>query len=92
MRGCIFGVALVGPRELAQLVSVDVDGSLWSFGEDSRARLVRLCLDRGWLVCPNLRTLVYSLRGGLCFGVTPHHLARVPARPFDPLWCGDHDR
>lgn len=85
MRGCIFGVALVGPRDLAQLVGVDVDGALWSFAEDSRPRLVRLCLERGWLVCPDLATLCYSLRVGLCFGVTPHHLARVPARQFHLL-------
>lgn len=85
MRGCILGVALVGPRELAQLVSVDADGALWCFAEDSRPRLVRTCLDRGWLVCADLRTLVYSLRAGLCFGLTPQHLARVPALPFHPL-------
>lgn len=85
MRGCIFGVALHGPRELALLLSVDADGVLWSLGEDSRARLVSACLSRPWRVYASVGHLVEALRAGLCFGVTPVLLARTPGRPVDRL-------
>lgn len=80
MRGCIFGVALVGPRDLAQLVGVDLDGALWSFGEDTRPRLVSACLSRPWRVYASVGRLVYALNAGLCFGVSPLLLARTPGR------------
>ena len=85
MRGCIFGVALLGPRDAALLVSVDAEGVLWVFGEDTRARLVSLCLARPWRVYASLSQLVQALQAGLCFGVTPPLLARTPGRVFDPL-------
>lgn len=85
MRGCIFGVALQGPRESALLLSVDADGVLWCFGEDSRPRLVSACLSRPWRVYASVGQLVYALNAGLCFGVTPQLLTRVPARVFDRL-------
>lgn len=85
MRGCIFGVALHGPRELAELVSVDADGVLWCFGDDSRPRLVSACLARPWRVYASVGLLVEALDVGLCFGVTPELLRRIPARLFDPL-------
>lgn len=80
MRGCIFGVALHGPREAALLVSVDADGVLWCFGEGTRARLVSDCLSRPWRVYASVGHLVYALHAGLCFGVTAGLVARTPAR------------
>lgn len=85
MRGCIFGVALHGPRDAALLLSVDGDGVLWCFGEDSRPRLVAACLSRPWRVYASVGQLVYALNAGLCFGVTPQLLTRIPARPLPAL-------
>lgn len=79
MRGCVFGVALLGPRELARLVSVDADGVLWVFDEGTRPQLVRRCLERRWLVHASLGRLLLGLERGLCFGVTPLLVARIPA-------------
>lgn len=84
MRGCMFGVALHGPRDAALLLSVDADGVLWCFGEDTRPRLVSACLSRPWRVYASVGQLVYALNAGLCFGVTPSLLSRLPGRVFDP--------
>lgn len=87
-RGCIFGVALHGPAELALLVSVDADGVLWCFGEDTRKRLVADCLSRPWRVYASIGHLVYALQLCLCFGVSPQLLARVAARALEPSYDG----
>lgn len=89
MRGLIFGVALLGPRGAASLVSVDADGVIWCFGEGTRPRLVADCLNRGWLVHASLGRLVYALEAGLCFGVTPTLLARIPARELVSVLPGE---
>lgn len=81
-RGCIFGVALLGPREGALLVSVDCDGVLFVFDEGTRAQLVRRCLERRWRVYASLGLLVEALLAGLCFGVTPRLLQDIPGVPL----------
>lgn len=82
MRGCIFGVALHGPRDAAVLLSVDADGVLWCFGEGTRARLVADCLSRSWRVYASVGQLVRALDAGLCFGVTRLFVLRVPGVPW----------
>ena len=83
-RGCVFGVALVGPAAPCDLVSVDVDGVLWLLDRGSRAQLVRRCLDRQWRVYASLGQLVDALHRGLCFGLSPRMLRDVSAVPWDP--------
>lgn len=76
------GVALVDVGEgLAELVSVDADGVLWSLARADRSRLVRYALDQCLLVHPEFGELVRCLLDGRCVGLVPT-LARLLAVPF----------
>jgi len=77
---------MLGPKDWADLVTLDEDGVIWFFCSGSRRELAQYCIRHYALWHPDLGSLVRALQAGACVG-----LLSDLAPQFAAPWQGSVD-
>jgi hypothetical protein len=83
MHTVLVGGAMIGPTQLADLVTLDEDGVMWWLARGERPSLKRACYANFIRWHPDLASLCQSLKAGHCVGL----LSEI-APVYATLWEG----